>query len=198
MKKLLTLHLIFALLALTQCNSQEKKSAYHVAAIELNNKAMGFMRVQNCDSALIYLDRAITVDSNSYVLHSNKCAVYCSLKDYQKALIESQKVINIKTDLAEGWTFSGMLYDKLGDTINALKSYRKSIEIFDERISNPDKQKSLEGNKLNRAFSLILMGQEEMGRSELKKLKIAYPQDNTLDGFLNLTKKDYFDQIFKD
>jgi len=198
MRKLSPLVLIFACLTLTQCNSQEKKTAYNPEAIQLNNKAIGFFRIQNYDSALVYLDKAINIDSTYYTAYSNKCEVYCALKDFQKALIESQKAVAVKPDLAEGWTFTGMLYDKTGDAADALKCYRKSIELFDERISNPAKQKSLEANKLNRALSLILMGQEETGRKELKKLKEAYPNDNTLDGFLNLTKKEYLDQLFDD
>lgn len=196
MGKLSSLILISIGLALTQCRSQEKKTAYNPEAIRLNSKATAFITAQNYDSALFYLDKAISIDSTYYTAYGNKCGVYCALKDFQKALTESQKAIAVKPDLAEGWTFAGMLYDKLGDTLNAIKCYRKSIELFDERISNPAKQKFLEANKLNRALSLILMGQEETGRSELKKLKEAYPNDNAVDGLLNMTKKEYLDQQF--
>lgn len=198
MRKSLTLVLISTWLILTHSNCQEKKPVYDPKAIELNNKATKFIMTGEYDRALLYLDSAIHIDTTYYSAYANKCTAYCSLKDFKKALKESQMVTIVKPDLAEGWTFTGMLHDWLGDTENALKCYQKSIEIFDERISNPDKQKSLEGNRLNRAVSLILMGKEETGRNELKKLKKDYPNDKFLDDFLKLTKKEYLEELFNE
>ncbi len=153
------------------------------------------MQVENFDSALYYLDKAIKIDTTYYVAYGNKCTVYCALKDFRNALLEIQKEIAVKPDLAEAWAFEGMLNDKLSDTLNANKCYKKSIEMFDERIRDPSKQKYLYENKLNRAISLILMGQEEAGRRELKKLKETNPNDKSLDDFLSLTKQEYLDEI---
>jgi len=190
--------LIYTCLIATYSSCQEKKAVYNTEAIQFNDKAVEFIKTQNFDSALIYLNKATEIDTTYYVAYGNKCSVYCSLKDFRKALAETQKEITVKPDLAEAWTFAGMLNDKLGDTLNAIKCYKKSIEIFDDRISNPDKEKYLVANKLNRAISLILMGQEETGQNELKKLKDANPNDKSLDDFLNLSKKEYLNQIFND
>jgi tetratricopeptide (TPR) repeat protein len=196
MRKSLPLLFLSICLTLVHCNSQEKKTVYNPKAIQLNNKAVEFIKTANYDHALLYLDSAIHIDTTYYSAYANKCSIYCSLKDFKKALVESQMVISVKPDLAEGWTLTGMLCDWLGDTANALKCYQKSVEIFDERIVNPDKQKFLEANKLNRALSLILMGQEEEGRNELKKLKEALPDNKTVDGLLALTKKEYLEEQF--
>ena len=88
-----------------------------------------------------------------------------------------------------------MLYDFLGDTIKAKSFYKKSIEIFDQRISNPDKKKDLESNRLNRAFSLILVGKEKEGKEELKKLKSENPDNIMINEFLKMNKQDYIRQI---
>ncbi len=190
--------LIFTIFILTACYCQERKAIYNPQAIRLNNKAVEFIKIQNFDSALNYLNKAIEIDTTYYVAYGNRCSVYCSLKDFKKALVETQKEILVKPDLAEAWTFAGMLSDKLGDTLNATKYYKKSIEIFDDRISNPDKEKYLELNRLNRAISLILMGQKEIGRNEIKKIKAANPNDKSLDDFFNLEKKDYLSHILND
>ncbi len=76
--------------------------------------------------------------------------------------------------------------------------YKKSIEIFDERITNPEKKTYLEANKRNRAISFILMGEEETGRNELKKLKEVHPDDEFLDELIKWTKQDYLNRIFDD
>jgi hypothetical protein len=88
-----------------------------------------------------------------------------------------------------------MLYDFLGDTLKAKSYYKKSIEIFDQRISNPNKKQDLESNRLNRAFSLILIGKEKVGKEELKKLKSENPDNIMIDEFLKIRKQDYIKQI---
>jgi tetratricopeptide (TPR) repeat protein len=132
--------LIYTCLILTYCNCQEKKTSYDPQAIRLNNKAVEFIKAQSFDSALIYLDKAIEIDTTYYAAYGNKCSVYCSLKDYKNALLATQKEIEVKPDLAEARTFGGMLYDRLGDTLMALVYYKKSVELFDQRIMNSEKK----------------------------------------------------------
>lgn len=102
---------------MTSCNCQEKKHVYNPKAIKLNNKALQFIKVQNFDSALIYLDKAIKIDTTYYVAYGNKSHIYYTLKDLKQALLEAQREIIAKPDLAEAWTFAGMLNDKRGDTV---------------------------------------------------------------------------------
>jgi len=183
---------------LTQCYGQENKMNYNPKAIELNNKAAEYLKFQNYDSALLYLDKAIEVDSSYYIAYSNKGAVYCTLKDYKRALIETKKVLVIKPDLAESWVIAGMLSDKIGDTLNATTFYKISIEIFERRIADPSKTKQSESNSINRALSLILIGLEREGRDEFRRLTELYPNNKMLGQLLNLSKKDYINQIFRE
>jgi len=177
------------------CTSQTEKADYNPKAIELNNKAGEYYQIGKYDSALIFYDQAIELDKDYYLPHSNKVNIYLFRKDYENALNESELVIEKKPDLAEGWTFTGMMYDFLGDTINAKLYYKQSIEIFNHRISNPDKKKDLESNRLNRAFSLILIGKEKEGKEKFKKLKSEYPDNIMIDKFLKLNKQDYIRQV---
>jgi len=185
----------FIFIILPSCKSQTEKTDYNPQAIELNNKAVEYYQIGEYDSALYYYDKAIELDRNYYLPHSNKVNIYLSRKDFKNALNESELVIEKKPDLAEGWTFTGILYDFLGDTIKAKSYYKKSIEIYDHRISNPDKKQNLESNRLNRAFSLILIGKEEEGKEEFKKLKSENPDNIMIDEFLKINKQDYIRQI---
>lgn len=181
---------------LTHCYGQEKVEKYNPQAIEWNNKAATYISLQNYDSALVFLDRAIEVDPGLYIAYGNKSAVYCTLKDFKKALVETKKVLMVKPDLAESWAMAGMLSDKIGDTLNARAYYKTSIEIFTRRINDPNKSQQSEANSVNRALSLILIGQEKEAGGEIKRLKELYPNDKMLDQLLNLGKKDYLNQIF--
>ncbi|WP_217652995.1 tetratricopeptide repeat protein [Flavisolibacter ginsengisoli] len=167
-------------------------------AIELNNKAADYLQFQNYDSALFYLDKAIELDSSYYIAYSNKGAIYCTLKNYRKALIETKKVLVIKPDLAEAWVIAGMLSDKIGDTLHAPAFYKTSIEIFERRIADPNKTKQSESNSINRALSLILIGQEREGREEFRRLTELYPNNKMLGQLLNLSKKDYISLTFRE
>ena len=194
MIRLITINLI--LILFISCSGQDKKESYNPKAIDLNNKAVQLMQRFENDSALILFDKAIEIDNNYYLPHSNKCGIYIGRKQFDKALQESEMVIKKKPDLAEGWTFAGMLYDKQGDTLTAKKYYKKSIEIFDDRIKNPEKKDQLTANRLNSAFSLILLGQEAKGKDELRKLKVENPDNLMIDEFLKISKQDYIRQIF--
>ena len=187
--------IFYILLILSSCNGQ-KKGVYNAKAIELNNKAVDFIKRKQYDSALTNLDKSIIIDSTYYLAYSNKVTVYCTLKNFKAALLVTEKEVEVNPDLVEGWTFAGMLNDKLGDTLNALKYYKKSIEIYNQHISDPDKQKFLKSNELNRAISYILIGQKEKGLNEIKRLNELYPSDNFLEDFSKLNKQEYLKQIF--
>jgi len=144
------------------------------------------------------LNKAIEIDTTYYVVYVNKCSLYCSMKDYKNALTQIQKEITVKPDLAEAWTFGGILSDKLGDTATAMAYYKRSVELFDERITDPSKHEFLDANQRNRAVSLILMGQDEQGRNELKRQKEVHPDDKSLDDLIKLDKRKYLNEIFDD
>lgn len=195
MTRLIILNLIWILLA--SCSGINKKEVYNPKAIELNNKAGAQMQKFNNDSALILFDKAIEIDKTYYLPHSSKAAIFIQRKEYDKALVESETVIKIKPDFAEGWAFAGMIHDKLGNTETAMEYYKKSVELFDKQIADPEMKTKVFTNRLNRAFSLILLGQESEAKDEMKKLKDEKPDDKTIDELLKLSKQDYMNQLFK-
>lgn len=184
------------LLLLYSCKSQEMRNSYNTKAIEFNNQAVELMMAGNYDSALIVFDKAIKLDESYYLPHSSKSNIYVLRKEFHNALIESELVIKKQPDLAEGWVYSGMLYDRKGESKTANKYYQKSIEIFTKRISNPEKQHMISTNRLNRAYSYILLGETEKGKKELQSLKEEEPENFMIDQLLNTSKEDYINQLF--
>lgn len=195
-KKRLIICLLGSITIFQSCKGQDKKLGYNSKAIEMNNKAVKYTQTFKEDSALILYDKAIELDETYYVPHSNKINIYVSKKQFDKAVYESEMVIKKKPDLAEGWVFAGMLYDRQGETEKARKYYEKSIEIFDDRIANPGKEEMILANRLNRAFSYILLGQVEKGKTELTLLKQEEPENFMIDEFLKISKEDYLNRIF--
>ena len=195
MTRLIIFNLILILLA--SCSGKGKKAVYNPKAVELNNRGIGWMKRSNPDSALILFDKAIAMDKTYYIPHSNKIGIYISKKEFEKALAESEMVVQLKPDLAEAWNFTGMLHDGLGDSVDAKKCYQKSIELFDQRISDSQNKEKLFANRLQRAFCLILLGKEKEGKEEMKKLQSEKPNDLVTEQFLQMNKHDFINEIFK-
>jgi tetratricopeptide (TPR) repeat protein len=188
MKRIVILNIIW--IFLFSCSGQIKRQGYNPKAIELQNRATKLRMSQDYDSALVLLNKATELDQDFYKAYGSKTRIYCILKKYEKALIESEILIKVKPDLAEGWVFAGMLSDKLGDTIKAKYYYEKSIEIYDDMIMNPDEKKDEEINRIFKAFSMILLGHEEDGKNELRKLRIDNPDSLSIDEYLMVSKQD--------
>jgi len=187
MKQILIL-LIFS--GLISCEKKEIKSIqYNSKAIEINNKAVKLMINHKLDSALILYDKAIKLDDKYYLPHSNKIGIYLELKEYDKALLESELVIKKKPDLAEGWFFSGLLNEKQGNIDKSITYYKKSIEIFTNRINNSEKENDINANKLNRALSKKFIDDKSYIEDfqDLKKFK---NYDFFVNNFMNKSKKD--------
>jgi len=181
------------------CSEQKKKSSfdpYDPKAIELNNKAVRLMHQNKNDSAILVFDQAIEADKTYYMPHSNKVTIYVGQREYQKALQESELSIEKRPDLAEGWTMTGMLHEKLGDSITAAKYYQKSIDLFDERISDPKMKEKIVPNEMSKALSLILLGKEKEGKDILTKLKEDNPKNLVIEEFLKINRKEFINQYF--
>lgn len=191
----LTTSIIILIAVLHSCEVQDKKPEYNSEAIELNHKAAELMLTMEYDSALILLHKAIKTDTSYYAPYTNLIAIYISRKQFDKALEASNKIVEKEPELAEGWTFAGMLHDRLGDSLTAVDYYKKSIELYEKRIDNPNKQKDIVANRMNRAVSLILLGKETEGKSELKKLIAENPDELRIDEFLKLSKRDIIRQL---
>lgn len=187
--------LIFALATIVSCNKQKKGIIYDPRAVELNEKAGELMKVHKYDSALIFLDQALRLDKNYLIAYGNKAAIYIELKDFKKALTQVEAQININPNHAEAMSAAGYICDKSGDSIKALDYYKKSIEIYQNRIVNSKDSVQLVNNKINMAYLLIITGQESKGKEELKKFKEAYPNNPLINWFLNMDRKLYLKMI---
>jgi len=192
-------HLIsfLIILGLISCkNSKEQNPEYNPKSIELNNRAVKLSQNFKKDSALILYDQAIKLDDNYYLPHSNKIGIYLGMKEYDKALYESEMVIKKKPDLAEGWFFAGLLNEHQGNDKKAMTNYRKSIQIFTDRINNPDKQKDINANKLNRALSKKFVGDQSFIEdfNELRKIEeYAF----LVDQFKDKSKEEIMNELIK-
>lgn len=194
MKRLIFLSLMG--IFIWSCSQPGKKDVYNPQSIELNNKAVKLLQNKSLDSALVLFDQAIALDSTYYLAHSNKVGIFMVKKEPEKALAEIETAIRLKPDLAEGWVSAGMFHEGMGDSLTAQAYFKKSVELFDQRILNPEKAEQVFGNKVNRAVSLILLGKEMEGKEELSKLKAENPDNSFIDELLKRNKQDFINEAY--
>lgn len=190
MRYILNIIILLSILTVSCTPQTDKKNQQE--AIDLNNQAIKIMS-ENPDSALILIDKAIEIDKNNYLFYSNKANVYIARKDYAKAIISVEKAVEIKPDLAESDLFLGMLYDITNQTEKAKKQYENAILLFDNRLKKQDKYE--QSNRMNRAVTLLLLGQIEQGKKELKKLLTENPEDPVLQYLQDFNKEKFLNEI---
>jgi len=194
MKRLLYLMLIIVLMF--SCKAVDKK-VIDPLAISYNNQAAKQLQADNYDSALVLINKALSVDSNYIVGYANKVSIYCELKDYKNALIVADKALQIDPNYAEGYMGAGTICDMMGDSTRAFDYYKKGIDCYDRRISNPKDQKQLTYSRLNRACLLRYSGKEMEGKRELEKLKAENLGIQLINDFIKMDRKAYLNTIRK-
>ncbi len=191
MKRLLILLVITTSL---YCCGQDNP-VYKQEAIEMNNKAGGYLQNGKVDSALILFDKAIKMDETYMMPHSNKVNIYLNRKEFDKAMLENETIVSKQPEMAEAWSFLGMLYSHLGYHKKANLSYSKSIDLYSARINDKGLEASYMSNRLNRAVSYILIGEVDKGKAELKQLKTEDPNNPIVDQMLQFSKDDLIKQV---
>ena len=73
----------------------------------------------NYQDAIGFFSKAIDLDPSNHVLFSNRSAAYSSLRDYEKALQDADKAINISPNWAKVFQFTLIQYNSIFQMTNA-------------------------------------------------------------------------------
>jgi tetratricopeptide (TPR) repeat protein len=146
--------------------------------------------IDNSDSsqkALKLLDQATTIDSNYFLGHQNKLMFHYQHKQFDKALLTNNRLIQLRPNAHDLYLRSGVLSEQLGDTVNSKNLFNKSLTICNSVLDTMDKKNRdyvmLTNNK---AISLIMLGDTQKANSILKTLYANQPDDPEFD---NVEKK---------
>jgi len=93
-------------------------------------KALGNeqFKAGNYPKAIEHFTKAIALEPNN-VLYSNRSACYCGLKQYQEALDDAQKCIELKSDWGKGYGRKGAALHGLGRFDQAIAAYEKGLDV---------------------------------------------------------------------
>ena len=87
------------------------------------------MNTKSYDKAIKSFNRAIRSDPNDYILYINRSICYLRIKKYEYALIDAEKSIEIKSDLAQGWSIKAEALNHLDRIHESIQSYLKAAEL---------------------------------------------------------------------
>ncbi|KAL2824798.1 hypothetical protein BDW59DRAFT_147105 [Aspergillus cavernicola] len=80
-------------------------------------------------TAIEKFTQAIALDSTNHVLYSNRSAVYAALSQYENALTDADKAVQIKPDWAKGHQRKGAAHRGLGDLLAAHDAYEEATRL---------------------------------------------------------------------
>jgi tetratricopeptide (TPR) repeat protein len=117
--------MLLLMLPIVSCNAQK----HDKEAVEFNNRAVQFMKVNKLDSALIFINKAIENDSNNWLPYGNKCKILWQMNKNEEALKTVQ--LAARRIKSSGWLLfqEGLAYEYVGQLEMAKKSYSKSLEL---------------------------------------------------------------------
>ena len=103
------------------CRSHARPSASCPSAVQAKGNAA--FSSGNFPDAVEHFTAAIAVDPTNHVLYSNRSAAYASMSQYQQALGDAQKVVELKPDWPKG-------YSRLGAAQFGLRQWDEAVEAY--------------------------------------------------------------------
>lgn len=84
----------------------------------------------NPQKALILLDKKLASTPDDYYLYQTKGNVYYLMEKFDSALINYEKVIEMKPTYARAYIFEGEIYELIGDKERAIANYLAAVKLF--------------------------------------------------------------------
>jgi len=96
-------------------------------ANQLKDQGNKALQAENFDEAISLYSQAINLDSSNHVFFSNRCAAYMKKGDYDKALTDAKKTVEIKPDWGKGYSRLGAALCYLNKYDDAVEAYKKGL-----------------------------------------------------------------------
>ncbi len=87
---------------------------------------------KNFPVAIEHFTKAIEADPTDHVFYSNRSACYASLEQYEEALGDATKCVELKPDWVRGYTRKGLAEFYLGKLEDAEATYNTGLELEPE------------------------------------------------------------------
>lgn len=93
----------------------------------LKEKGNAALNAGNFKEAVDFYTKAIEIDGNNHVLYSNRSAAYAKDNEFEKALADAEKTIQIKPTWGKGYSRKGSALAFLGRQEEAIEAYKEGL-----------------------------------------------------------------------
>lgn len=131
------------------------------------SKAAGDAAVRAGDfkAAVAHYTEAIRLAPANHVLYSNRSAAYASDSNYQSAITDAEKTIELKPDWPRGYSRKGLAQYRMGNLLGAMQTYSEGMTRCPGDVS------------LQKSFEEIITSQQDQCESFAVSL---FPSQNLL------------------
>lgn len=156
-------------------------------ALRLNNKAARLigdaghsydsLKGLLYDSAIVYLNQAIEIDSLYLLAYTNKAQALQRKGSLEQALEVLHKMETIKPNLAEAIMGQGLILEKMGNMELANKKYRQALEAYEKRVKDDPKNIRAQSDI---AFLYVFLEDKNKAIDEIHNLVLENPTNDEL------------------
>jgi tetratricopeptide (TPR) repeat protein len=93
-------------------------------------KGLYYSSINEKQKALVFFDKALSVDFNFMEAYREKALALSDLGQYAEALAVLDKAVVVRNDFVEGYYFRGKILEKLNRKEEAVESYQRAL-LFD-------------------------------------------------------------------
>jgi len=97
-------------------------------ANQLKDQGNKALQAEKIDEAISLYSQAIELEASNHVFYSNRCAAYMKKGDYQKALTDARKTVELKPDWGKGYSRLGAALCYLNKNEEALEAYQNGLK----------------------------------------------------------------------
>lgn len=98
------------------------------------------MRLGRADDSIAEINRAIDLDPFSLIINSDAIYIYLFARQYNNAIIQANKTIELEGNWVRAYEFRGYAYESLGQFPKAIADFEKSVDLG--KGSPEDKEKN--------------------------------------------------------
>lgn len=105
-----------------------------MSATDLKAQGNAAYAANDYKKAVRLFSQAIDADDKNQVLFSNRSAAYASLGEFQNALDDAEKCVELKSDWSKAWSRKGAALHGLGRLSEAIDAYKEGQKLDPENV----------------------------------------------------------------
>lgn len=102
-----------------------------------------FQLEKHIAKTMVYAEKAIAVDPFNFIGYYTRALVWADRKDYEKAIKDYTKAIELNLDFANAYYYRGLVWQNLNKNNKAIADFDKAIECYSKTIKINSKDAEL-------------------------------------------------------